>query len=52
MSYQGTWYFPALVHYHPSDLNLENRFAHRRLQKFKFFKVRLGLLALGEMGPF
>ena len=52
MSYQGTWYFPALVHYHPSDLNLETDLHVVDYKSLNFSKSDWAFWPLVKWDPF
>ena len=52
MSYEGKWYIPVFVHYHPSDLNLKTDLKVVDYRSLDFSGFSLGLMASREMGSF
>jgi len=52
MSWQGKWYFPTFIHYHPSDLNLDSPFNRVDYKKLEFSEKDYALWPLVKWDPF
>ncbi len=52
MRYEGKWYFPATVHYHPSDLNLKTDLKIVDYKSLDFSKGHYALWPLVKWHPF
>ncbi|MYE07430.1 MAG: ABC transporter permease subunit [Oligoflexia bacterium] len=52
MSYQGNWHLPALIHYHPSDLNLDTNLHVIDYKSLPFSKSDWAFWPLVKWDPF
>lgn len=52
MSYQGSWYFPVFIHYHPSDLNLKTDLNVVDYKSLDFSQSGWALWPLVKWDPF